>query len=273
MKRTAQEVPTENQQEVQQGEHEPGSVRYWTPGQMSVILQKPIEEVPNLPIGHTFKYQGGIMRIVNREEDGTFAILREPTISASAIAASEMSPDLPTSIGNAESFFPESVFVTPYADEPGHQIGRVLVRPKPGPLEKKIAEPGTLEGGDTKEKHDALGDELKVPHEPALLNKNIRKTGEPFNTGIVRSSVPSEEQVAAIMAADFAHYTKPMLLLAEQGHDVRTQLEVNHAEFQNSTIERFGSLYPDLVFPLLEGYSDTKSLYMKSLSNPKMIQK
>ena len=70
---------------------------------------------------------------------------------------------------------------------PGNSLGDVRVKPKTGPLELKIAQPGTLEGGGIVEKRDVLGPELKQPHPPILRSPQIN---EPEDVGRKLSSEP-----------------------------------------------------------------------------------
>ena len=42
-------VPSEQEQEVQQGTWEIDEIKHWTPGQVSVIVQKPLEEISTTP--------------------------------------------------------------------------------------------------------------------------------------------------------------------------------------------------------------------------------
>jgi len=72
------------------------------------------------------------------------------------------------------------------ADLVGNILEEPLRRPKTGMLEMKIRAPGTLKGGDTVEKVDALGPDLKSPRPRPFVSVQVN---EPSDSGRHLSSI------------------------------------------------------------------------------------
>ena len=252
----AQDIPTEEEQEVQQNEWPIGDVHMWTPGQLSVIAQKPIEEL-GLQENKVFKYLGGVFEVGKIEAD-QIAIKR---------IASEMTSEYPLT-NSPENFNPEDFYTHPVSEYPGHQLERVRTVPKSGELSLRDHKPGELPGTEVVEKVKVLGPELKSPHVPSIRSPQYN---EPQRNDRRFSSIPSPEIVASMIQERFAECMKPVQVLAMQGFNVRSQLEANYGAFENSVIEDFRGLYPEMVDRLIHGYAEVKNHIRTSDTSSNLI--
>lgn len=240
----AQDIPTEEEQEVQQNEWPIGDIHMWSLGQLSVIGQHPIEEL-GLQENKVFKYLGGVFEVGDIEGDQV-AIKR---------IASEMTSEYP-STNSPENFNPEDFYTHPVSEYPGHQLERVRTVPKSGQLDIRIQKPGELPGTEVVEKVKVLGPELKSPHVPIIRNPQFN---EPQRNDRRFSSIPSPEIVASMIQERFAKCMTPVQVLAMQGLNVQNQLEANYGAFENSVIEDFRRFYPEMVDRLIHGYAEVKN--------------